>query len=63
MQRMTKRVIIFLLSALFVSLVYSGERTFSHEGLDRTYQLYLPENLKEAPLVVVIHGYTVRLRI
>ena len=59
MQRMTKRVIIFLLSALFVSLVYSGERTFSHEGLDRTYQLYLPENLKkEAPLVVVIHGYT-----
>ena len=56
---MTKRVIIFLLSALFVSLVYSEERIFSHEGLDRTYQLYLPENLKrEAPLVVVIHGYT-----
>lgn len=34
------------------------EFTFRHNGMDRTYWLYIPENLSEhAPLVMVLHGY------
>ena len=29
-----------------------------HQGMDRSYWLYIPENLREdAPLVFVLHGY------
>jgi polyhydroxybutyrate depolymerase len=29
-----------------------------HQGMDRTYWLYIPENLRpDAPLVFVLHGY------
>lgn len=32
--------------------------TFKHQGLERTYWIYIPENLTEqAPLVFVLHGY------
>ena len=56
---MIKQITISILSFLFLSLIFSEERTFSHKGLERTYLLYLPENLEiEAPLVVVMHGYT-----
>ena len=56
---MIKQITISFLSFLFLSLIFSEERTFSHKGLERTYLLYLPENLGiEAPLVVVMHGYT-----
>ena len=34
------------------------EFTFRHKGMDRTYWLYIPENLSEhATLVMVLHGY------
>ena len=34
------------------------EYTIRHQGMDRTYWLYMPEGLKEgAPLVLVLHGY------
>ena len=56
---MIKQITISFLSFLFLSLIFSEERTFSHQGLERTYHLYLPENLIiSAPLVVVMHGYT-----
>ena len=35
------------------------ERVIVHEGLKRSFLIYVPENIKEnAPLVVAIHGYT-----
>jgi len=56
---MIKQITILFLSALFISSVLSEEGTFSHQGLDRYYYLHLPDNIgPEAPLVVVIHGYT-----
>jgi polyhydroxybutyrate depolymerase len=34
------------------------EYTIRHQGMDRTYWLYIPEGLNEgAPLVLVLHGY------
>ncbi|MBT7752172.1 MAG: esterase, partial [Porticoccaceae bacterium] len=53
-----------LLALLFVSPLsvgdaFTGEKTFPHQGLQRTYWLHLPADLKpDAPLMVVIHGYT-----
>ena len=56
---MIKRIAVLIVSVFFVSLIFSEERTFFHQGLERTYHLYLPENLTiSAPLVVVMHGYT-----
>ena len=56
---MIKQIAVLIVSVFFVSLIFSEERTFSHQGLERTYHLYLPENLTiSAPLVVVMHGYT-----
>ena len=56
---MIKQIAVLIVSVFFVSLIFSEERTFSHQGLERTYHLYLPENLIiSAPLVVVMHGYT-----
>jgi polyhydroxybutyrate depolymerase len=53
-----------LLALLFVSPLsvggtFTGEKIFSHQGLQRTYWLHVPTDLKpDAPLIVVIHGYT-----
>ena len=56
---MIKQIAVLIVSVFFVSLIFSEERTFSHQGLERIYYLYLPENLTiSAPLVVVMHGYT-----
>jgi len=38
---------------------YPYDFFFEHDGLNRLYTLYKPDNLKEkAPLVFVLHGYT-----
>lgn len=35
------------------------ERVIEHEGLERSFLIYVPKNIKKnAPLVVAIHGYT-----
>ena len=66
---MNKRII-FSLAFLFIifqnSLYgesgfqpFTGEKKLIHQELERTYFLHVPEGLKvNAPLVVVIHGYT-----
>lgn len=34
------------------------EHKFRHKGVEYTYSLYIPQNLKSnAPLVMVLHGY------
>jgi polyhydroxybutyrate depolymerase len=38
---------------------FTGEKKIMHQELERSYFLHVPEGLKEnAPLMVVIHGYT-----
>jgi polyhydroxybutyrate depolymerase len=37
----------------------AGQETLNYQGLNRTYYVHVPENLKQgASLVVVLHGYT-----
>lgn len=57
-----KRLILSLALALFALNAFAEgkltEHVFRHKGVDYTYYLYLPENLKaDAPLVMVFHGY------
>ena len=41
-----------------VSAQEAKEFHYRHQGMDRTYWLYMPENLPEdAPLVILLHGY------
>lgn len=48
----------FLLIALQFSALAQEKYQFRHQGLDREYWMYIPENLPEqAPLVFVLHGY------
>lgn len=48
----------FLLVALQFSALAQEKYQFRHQGLDREYWMYIPENLPEqAPLVFVLHGY------
>ena len=45
---------------LLLYLCASGQErySFKHQGIDRTYWMFIPENLSEqAPLVFVLHGY------
>ena len=43
---------------LAVSVTFAQEFTASIDGLERSYKVYLPKNLKQgAPLVFVLHGY------
>jgi len=50
---------LLLVSPLSVGDAFTGEKTFPHQGLQRTYWLHVPADLKPgAPLMVVIHGYT-----
>ena len=38
---------------------FTGEKKLMHQELERSYFLHVPEGLKaNAPLMVVIHGYT-----
>lgn len=47
-----------LLVALQFSALAQEKYQFRHQGLDREYWMYIPENLPEqAPLVFVLHGY------
>lgn len=56
------RVTLVIVCALFLSVSAKAQETsehhFRHGGMDRTYHLYIPDNLApEAPLVFVLHGY------
>ena len=47
-----------LLVALQFNALAQEKYQFRHQGLDREYWMYIPENLPEqAPLVFVLHGY------
>lgn len=53
---------IFTALCLLVALQFNAQAQekyqFRHQGLDREYWMYIPENLPEqAPLVFVLHGY------
>jgi polyhydroxybutyrate depolymerase len=53
--------LIFTIFLISMDVQLSAQTTFqfSHEGLDRSYILYMPQNLPDdAPLVFVLHGYT-----
>ena len=40
-------------------ITYPYDFFFDHNGVNRLYTLYKPDNLKEkAPLIFVLHGYT-----
>ena len=42
-----------------IEITYPYDFFFNHNGVNRLYTLYKPDNLKEkAPLVFVLHGYT-----
>mgnify|MGYP003321695012 FL=1 len=42
-----------------IEITYPYDFFFDHNGVNRLYTLYKPDNLKEkAPLVFVLHGYT-----
>ena len=45
--------------SLLYDITYPYDFFLNHNGLNRMYTLYKPDNLKEkAPLVFVLHGYT-----
>ena len=64
------KIILFFLTFLFTIFQgnlysgvgfesFTGEKKIMHQELERSYFLHVPEGLKEnAPLMVVIHGYT-----
>ena len=62
-----KKLLLVLISALYLipNTVFAQEEQqkatrygMAHQGMDRTYWLYIPDNLREdAPLVFVLHGY------
>ena len=46
-------------SNVIPEITYPYDFFMNHNGLNRLYTLYKPDNLKEkAPLVFVLHGYT-----
>ena len=56
---MIKRTLTLFVLVFFISASASEEKIFSHNGLERSYHLHIPQDLEDkAPLVVVIHGYT-----
>ena len=56
---MIKRTLTLFILVFFISVSASEEKIFSHNGLERSYHLHIPQDLEDkAPLVVVIHGYT-----
>lgn len=69
MNYITKFLIVFFISIscekndiennFIPEITYPYEFSFNHDGLNRLYTLYKPDNLKDnAPLVFVMHGYT-----
>ena len=59
--RIVLRAALTLVCASFFWMASAQEAKefhYRHQGMDRTYWLYLPENLPEdAPLVILLHGY------
>ena len=55
------RTALTLICASFVLMASAQEavkHTYRHQGMDREYWLYLPDNLpQDAPLVLLLHGY------
>ncbi len=55
------RLALTLICAFFFFMASAQEKTefkFKHQGMERTYWLYMPENLPaDAPLVFVLHGH------
>ncbi len=53
---------LLFLSFLLISVLTFGqlvEETYTYDGIDRSFFLYLPDNIQPgAPLVFVLHGYT-----
>lgn len=60
MKMIVNRIGILLLSAV-ISFSLSAqdvkEYKIRHDGMERTYWLYLPDNPENAPLVLCLHGY------
>jgi poly(3-hydroxybutyrate) depolymerase len=59
-----KKNIIYILLISIATLLCSGlkaqerkEYTMRHDGIERSYWLYLPENRTNTPLVLCLHGY------
>lgn len=49
---------ICLILAINISANSQEKHSFRHQGIERTYWMYIPKNLPEqAPLVFVLHGY------
>ena len=59
--RIVLRAALTLVCASFFWMVSAQEAKefhYRHQGMNRTYWLYMPENLPEdAPLVILLHGY------
>ena len=57
-----RRVVLFI-SALFLAFgAFAQVFTASFDGLERTYKMYIPQNLKDqAPLIIVLHGYGAKI--
>ena len=56
---MIRKLSFFALSLFFLTSNVQSQETFTHDGIDRTYYLDVPENLAPgSPLVFVLHGYT-----
>ena len=54
----TALTLLCALNVLTASAQEAVRHTYRHQGMDREYWLYLPENLAEdAPLVLLLHGY------
>ena len=53
-----RKLFLFFAFLLAVSVAFAQEFTVAIDGLQRSYKMHLPENLKSgAPLVFVLHGY------
>lgn len=55
---MKARLIIALCLLLGISAGAQEKHNFKHQGIERTYWMYIPENVQgQVPLVFVLHGY------
>lgn len=55
---MKARLIIALCLLLGISAGAQEKHSFKHQGIERTYWMYIPENVQgQVPLVFVLHGY------
>ena len=57
MKRILSVCFIAVITILNMSAQDIKEYKFRHDGIERSYWLYLPENHENAPLVLCLHGY------